>query len=52
VRPNEPIQNFPARGKGIEGADLIGPHEAAIALHISRENCSQTTLGFNGLGHG
>ena len=27
-------QDFPACGEGIKGSDLIGSHEAAIALHI------------------
>jgi len=31
-------------------ADLVGPHEAAIALHVSREDSSQSALRFNGLG--
>jgi len=32
---NQPVEYFPARSKGIEGSDLIGSHEAAIALDIS-----------------
>ena len=49
---NQPVQDFPARGKGIEGSDLIGPHEAAIALNVSRKDSSQPALHFNGLCQG
>jgi hypothetical protein len=44
MRGNQAVQDFPARGKGIEGGDLIGTHEAAIALNISRKDSSQPTL--------
>ena len=50
--PNQPVQDFPACGEGIKGSDLIGPHEAAIALHVSREDSCQAALDFNGLGQG
>ena len=49
---NQPVQDFPARGEGFEGGDLIGSHEAAIALHVSRKDSSQSALRFNGLGQG
>ena len=47
---DQPVQDFPARCKGIKGSDLIGSHEAAIALNISREDGGQPALRFNGLG--
>jgi hypothetical protein len=31
---NQPVQDFAARGKPIEGRDLIGSHEAAVALNV------------------
>ena len=40
VVPNEPIEDRPALGEPPERADLIGAHEAAIALHICREDCN------------
>jgi hypothetical protein len=52
MRRNQPIQDFTARSEGIEGCDLIGPHEAAVALHVSCKNSSQPALRFNGLGQG
>ena len=51
-RRNQPVQDFPARGEGIECSDLIGSHEAAIALDVSRKDSSQPALRFNGLGQG
>ena len=38
--PNEPIEDRPALGEPLERADLIGAHEAAIALHICCEDCN------------
>ena len=52
IRRYQAVQDFPARRKRLEGGDLIGSHEAAIALHISREDSSQSALRFNGLGQG
>jgi hypothetical protein len=40
MRPDEPVQDFPALGKGIKGSDLIGSHEAAIALNVGRKDSS------------
>ena len=34
-------------GKRIEGCDLIGSHEAAIALDVGRKDSSQPALHFN-----
>ena len=48
----QPVQDFPACGECIKGSDLISPHEAAIALNVSREDSSQPALRFNGLGQG
>jgi hypothetical protein len=52
VGRNQPVQDFPARGEGIEGGDLIGPHEAAVALYVSRKDSCQPALDFNWLGQG
>jgi hypothetical protein len=52
MRRNQPVEDFPARGKGIQGSDLIGSHEAAIALDVSRKYSSQSALHFNRLGQG
>jgi hypothetical protein len=52
IRRYQGVQDFPARREGIEGGDLIGLHEAAIALHISRKDSSQPAFRFNGLGQG
>jgi hypothetical protein len=52
VCPNKPVQDFPALRESIEGRDLIGSHEAAIAFDVSRKNSSQPALRFNGLGQG
>ena len=49
---NEPVQDFPTCREGIQGSNLIGPHEAAIALHVSRKDSGQPALPFNGLGQG
>jgi hypothetical protein len=49
---NHSVQDFPARGKGIEGSDLIGSHEAAVALDVSCKDSSQPTLHFNRLCQG
>ena len=38
MRRNQPVQDFPARGKGINGSDLVGSHEAAVALHVIAPN--------------
>jgi hypothetical protein len=48
----ESIQDFPARGEGVEGSDLIGPHEAAVPFDVSRKDSDQTALRFDGLGQG
>jgi hypothetical protein len=50
VCPNKPVQDFTARGKGIESGDLIGSHEAAIALNVGCKYSRQPALRFNGLG--
>jgi hypothetical protein len=52
VARNQPVQDFAARGKGIEGRNLIDPHEAAIALNVSRKDSSQPALYFNRLRQG
>jgi hypothetical protein len=49
---DQSVQDFPARRERIQGRYLIGSHEAAIALHVSREDSSQPALRFNGLGQG
>ena len=49
---NQLVQDFPTRGEGFEGGNLIGPHEAAIALHVSGKDSDQTALRFDGLGQG
>ena len=49
---NQPVQDFPARAEAIERGNLIGTHEAAVALHVSREDGGQPALCFNGLGQG
>ena len=41
------VQDFPARCEGIKGSDLIGPHEATIALDVCREDGGQPALYFN-----
>jgi hypothetical protein len=41
------VEDFPAHREGIEGSDLIGSHEAAIALNVSRKDSSQAALHFN-----
>jgi hypothetical protein len=38
MRRVQPVQDFPARGKGIQCSNLVGPHEAAIALNVSCKN--------------
>jgi len=48
----QPVQDLPARGQGIEGGDLIGAHETAIAFDVSRKDSGQASLRFNGLGQG
>jgi hypothetical protein len=52
MRCNQPVQDFPARRKGIEGSDLIGSHEAAVALNVSRKDGSQAALHCNRLCQG
>ena len=52
MRRNLPVEDFPARRKSVQGSDLIGSHEAAIALNVSRENSSQSALHFNGVCQG
>jgi hypothetical protein len=49
---DQPIQNFTARRKRIEGRDLIGPHEAAIALDVGRKDSGQPALHFDWLRQG
>jgi hypothetical protein len=34
----QPVQDLPACGEGIKGSDLIGSHEAAVALYVSRKD--------------
>ena len=41
VVPNEPIEDRPPLGQPLERADLIGAHEAAVALHICCEDCDE-----------
>jgi hypothetical protein len=36
--PNEPVEYRTALGEPLERADLIGAHEATIALHVCRED--------------
>jgi hypothetical protein len=52
VRCNQAIQDFPARSEGIKGSDLVGPHEATVALNVSRKDSSQPALHCNRLGQG
>jgi hypothetical protein len=40
------------RSKGIKGGNLIGPHEAAVTLNVSRKDCSQSALDFGGSAKG
>jgi hypothetical protein len=49
---DQPVQDFPARGKRIEGRDLIGSHEAAIAFDVSRKDSGQPALHFKWLRQG
>jgi hypothetical protein len=49
---NQPVQDFPACRESFEGSDLIGSHEAAIALNVGSKDSSQSALRFNGLGQG
>ncbi len=41
VIPNELIEDRSALGEPPEGANLISPHEAAVALHVRREDCDE-----------
>src|SRR5260370_7674158 len=43
---NQPIQDFPPRGKRIEGSNLIGSHAPAVALTVTSKNISQAALPF------
>jgi hypothetical protein len=49
---NQPVQDFAARGKRIEGRDLIGSHEAVIAFDVSRKDSSQPAFHFDWLRQG
>ena len=44
---DQPIDDDPIRGEGAKGADLISPHETAIALDIGGEDRSK--LSFDGV---
>ena len=52
MRRNQSIQDFSARGEGIKGSDLIGTHEAAIALYVCRKDGGQPALRFDGSAKG
>jgi hypothetical protein len=47
---SQTVQDFPARGKGIQSSDLIGPHEAA-SLDVGRKNRNQPALSLSYLRH-
>ena len=38
VVPNDPVEDGAPFGQPLERADLVGAHEAAVALHISCED--------------
>jgi hypothetical protein len=38
VGSNQAIKNGTPLGQRLEGFDLVGPHQAAISLDVSREN--------------
>ena len=46
VLPNETVEDRAAFGQAPERADLISAHEAAVALHISCEDCDEATADF------
>ena len=48
MRGDQPIDGDPVLGEGAEGADLIEPHQAAVALHIGCEDRGE--LSFDLLG--
>src|ERR1700747_1341981 len=48
MRGDQPIDGEPVLGEGAEGADLILPHQAAVALHIGCEDRGE--LSFDLLG--
>ena len=47
VRSNQAVQDFPACRESFEGSDLIGTHEATIALYVSRKDSGQPALHLN-----
>jgi hypothetical protein len=46
VLPNEPVEDRAPFGQTLERADLIGTHEAAVALHICCEDCNEASADF------
>jgi hypothetical protein len=47
VGGNQAIENGSPLGQILEGADLVGPHQAAVSLDISSENRSQPAFCIN-----
>ena len=48
MRGDEPIDNDPIRGEGAERADLIEPHQSAVAFDVGSEDRGE--LSFDGMG--
>jgi hypothetical protein len=46
VFTNDPVEDRAALGKPFERSDLIGIHEAAVALNICCEDCDEASADF------
>jgi hypothetical protein len=44
MRGDQVIDDDPVSGEGPKRADLIEPHQAAVALDVRRENCRELSL--------
>jgi hypothetical protein len=44
---NEPVEDRAAFGQALERADLVGAHEAAVALDIGCEDCDEASADFH-----
>jgi hypothetical protein len=47
VGRNQAIKDGAPSGQSLEGFDLVGPHEAAVSLYVSRKNRDQPALSIN-----
>src|SRR6516225_2348349 len=46
VFPDEPVEDRSSFGQAPERTDLVGTHEAAVALHICCEDCDELPADF------